>query len=222
MNVLSSCLQIILLLFCLLDVHPQTFMSVYCTSKLFTPYHHCKILWAYNLPLQHSSATRSFQFVSWRLQEQELLRQQQRQHQHLMRTRKGVSQQQENVNGVTANQRINKVKFGRRIWWGMQRGEHVCQRSDEVKYTKWNTADQSDRACRGARMSVRGATEWNTADQSDGACRGMRMSISGATKWNTADQLDGACRGACMSLRQATCREWCASSQFIIVESFLY
>jgi hypothetical protein len=63
------------------------------------------------------SATRSFQFVSWRLQlqEQELLRQQQRQRQRLVRMRKGVSQQQENVNGVKANQRIDEVKYGSRI-----------------------------------------------------------------------------------------------------------
>jgi hypothetical protein len=54
------------------------------------------------------SATRSFQFVSWRLQEQELLRQQQRQRQRLVRMRKGVSQQQENVNGVKANRRSTK------------------------------------------------------------------------------------------------------------------
>ena len=54
-------------------------------------------------------------FVSWRLQEQELLRQQQRQCQSLMRMRKGVSQQQELVNGVNANQRSDEVKYGRPI-----------------------------------------------------------------------------------------------------------
>ena len=54
-------------------------------------------------------------FVSWRVQEQEPLRQQQRQCQSLMRMRKGVSQQQEHVNGVTANQGSDKVKYGRPI-----------------------------------------------------------------------------------------------------------
>jgi hypothetical protein len=54
-------------------------------------------------------------FVSWRLQEQEPLRQQQMQCQNLARMRKGVSQQQENVNGVNANQRSDKVKYGRPI-----------------------------------------------------------------------------------------------------------
>jgi hypothetical protein len=58
-------------------------------------------------------ATTSFQFVSWRVQEQEPLRQQQRQCQSLMRMRKGVSQQQEHVNGVNANQGSDEVKYGR-------------------------------------------------------------------------------------------------------------
>jgi hypothetical protein len=72
-------------------------------------------------------------FASWQLQEQELLRQQQRQCQSLVRMRKGVRQQQENVNGVNANQRSDEVKYGRLIWRGMQRGAHVCQRSDKVR-----------------------------------------------------------------------------------------
>ena len=139
-------------------------------------------------------ATMSVQFVSWWLQEQELWRQQQSQRQRLVRVRIGVSQQQENVNGVKANQRSDELKYGNWTWWGMQR------------------------AC----MSVRGATKWNTAVGLDGACRGARMSVRGATKWNTADQSDGACRGARTSVRGATCREWRASSQFIIVESFLF
>ena len=92
-------------------------------------------------------------FVSWRLQEQELLRQQQRQCQSLVRMRKGVSQQQEHVNVVNANQRSDKTRYGRPI----------------------------GRACRWARMSVRGATKWDTADQSDGACRGAHTSVRGAT-----------------------------------------
>ena len=54
-------------------------------------------------------------FVSGRLKEQDPLRQQQRQCQSLMRMRKGVSQQQEHVNGVTANQGSDKVKYGRPI-----------------------------------------------------------------------------------------------------------
>jgi len=73
-------------------------------------------------------------FVSWWLQEQELLRQQQRQCKSLVRMRKGVSQQQENVNGVNANQRSNKVRYGRPIGRGMQRGANANQRSDTVKY----------------------------------------------------------------------------------------
>ena len=91
-----------------------------------------------------------------------------------------------------------------------------------IKATKWNTADQSDRACRRACMSVRETTKWNMADRLDGACRGMCMSVIEATKWNTADQSDRACRGASTSVRRATCREWRASSQCIIVESFLF
>jgi hypothetical protein len=54
-------------------------------------------------------------FVSWRLQEQEPLRQQQRQCQSLMRMIKGISQQQEHVNGVNANQWSDEVKYGRPI-----------------------------------------------------------------------------------------------------------
>ena len=54
-------------------------------------------------------------FVSWRLQEQEPLRQQQRQCQSLVRMRKGISQQQEHVNGVNANQQSDEVKYGRPI-----------------------------------------------------------------------------------------------------------
>jgi hypothetical protein len=62
------------------------------------------------------------------------IRAEQRQCQSLMRMRKGVSQQQELVNGVNANQGSNEVKYGRPIWRGMQRGVHVCQRSEEVRY----------------------------------------------------------------------------------------
>jgi hypothetical protein len=54
-------------------------------------------------------------FVSWRLQEQDPLRQQQRQCQSLVRMRKGTSQQQEHVNGVNVNQQSNEVKYGRPI-----------------------------------------------------------------------------------------------------------
>ena len=54
-------------------------------------------------------------FVSWRVQEQEPLRQQQRQCQSLTRMRKGVSQQQEHVSGMNANQRSDEVKYGRPI-----------------------------------------------------------------------------------------------------------
>jgi len=55
------------------------------------------------------------EFVSWRLQVQEPLRQQQRRCQSLVRMRKGVSQQQEHVNGMKANQRSDKVKYSRPI-----------------------------------------------------------------------------------------------------------
>jgi hypothetical protein len=36
--------------------------------------------------------------------------------------------------GAHVCQRSDKVWYDRRIWRGMQRGMHVCQRSDEVKY----------------------------------------------------------------------------------------
>jgi len=49
---------------------------------------------------------------------------------------------------------------------------------------------------------ISGATKWDTADQSDGACRGMRMSVSRVTKWDTADWSDRACRWACMSVKK--------------------
>jgi len=54
-------------------------------------------------------------FVSWQLQEQEPLRQQQRQCQSLTRMRKGISQQQEHENGMNVNQQSNKMKYGRPI-----------------------------------------------------------------------------------------------------------
>jgi hypothetical protein len=54
--------------------------------------------------------------------------------------RKGVSQQQENVNDVNANQR---------------RGVRMSVRGA----TKLDTADGSDGACRGACMSVREVTK---------------------------------------------------------------
>jgi hypothetical protein len=91
-------------------------------------------------------------FVSWRLQDQELLRQQQRQCQSLVRMRKGVSQQQEHVNGMNANQRSDKMRYCRLI--GQQRqcqsfvrmrkgvsqqqehvnGVNTNQRSDKMRY----------------------------------------------------------------------------------------
>ncbi len=80
------------------------------------------------------SATTSIQGLYHGDYKQELLRQQQRQCKSLVRMRKGVCQQQENVNGMNANQRSNEVKNIRPIWWGMQRGAHVCQRSNEVRY----------------------------------------------------------------------------------------
>jgi hypothetical protein len=47
---------------------------------------------------------------------------------------------------------------------------------------------------------IKGATKWNTADQSDGACRGTHMSERGATKWDTADDLTGHAEGlVCLS-----------------------
>jgi hypothetical protein len=144
-----------------------------------------------------------------------LIGQQQRQCQCLVRKRKGVSQQQEHVNGVNTNPRSDEVKYGSRTWWGMSvRGStkwNMADQSDGVcrgvcmsvwGATKWNTADRSDGACRGACMTVREATKWNTADRSDRTCRGMLMSVSRATKWNRADQLDRACRGACTSVKE--------------------
>ena len=88
-------------------------------------------------------------FVSGRLQEQELLRQQQRQCQSLMRMRNGISQQQEHVNVVNANQRSDEVRYGRPIWRGMQMGAHVCQRSDEVKYGRpiWRGMQMGAHVC---------------------------------------------------------------------------
>jgi len=43
------------------------------------------------------------------------IRAEQRQCQSLLKMRKGVSQQQEYINGVNANQRSDKVKYGRPI-----------------------------------------------------------------------------------------------------------
>ena len=78
--------------------------------------------------------------------------------------------------GVHVCQRSNKVKYGRPIGWGMQRDAHVCQRSDKVKY--------------GTPIG-----------------RGMQR---------------GEERARLTDVRGASCREWRASSQFIIVESFLF
>jgi hypothetical protein len=36
--------------------------------------------------------------------------------------------------GTHVYQGSNEVKYGRLIGWGMQRGMHVCLRSNEVKY----------------------------------------------------------------------------------------
>jgi len=55
--------------------------------------------------------------------------QQQRQCQRLVRERKGVSQQQEHVNGVNANQRSNEVKYGR---YGASLGGPLCDTSKNV------------------------------------------------------------------------------------------
>ncbi len=66
------------------------------------------------------------QWRRWRRQQQR-----QAQCQSLVRMRKGISQQQENVNGVNANQRSNKG----------------------------DTADQLDGACRGAQMPISRATK---------------------------------------------------------------
>jgi len=111
--------------------HPHINFHV-CVLHLI--YSHHSIIIGKSVGHTFSASTIAFSlyhggFVSWRLQEQELLRQQQRQCKSLVRMRKGVSQQQENINGMNANQRSNEVKNGRPIWRGMQRGAHVCQRS---------------------------------------------------------------------------------------------
>jgi hypothetical protein len=131
MNMLSPCLQSMLLFFCLVDVHDlKTFMLCFAPQNYSYHIFIAKSFWAYNLPLQHSSATREFyQFVSWWLQEQELMGQQQRQCQRLVRERKGVSQQQEHVNGVNANQRSDEVKYGR---YGASLGGPLCDTSKNV------------------------------------------------------------------------------------------
>jgi hypothetical protein len=65
-------------------------------------------------------ATTSFQFISWRVctmvgTSTGAIGAEQRQCQSLLKMRKGVSQQQEHVNGVNANQRSDEVKYGRPI-----------------------------------------------------------------------------------------------------------
>jgi len=57
--------------------------------------------------------------------------------------------------GAHVCQRRDEVRYGRPIGWGMQRGMHVCQRSDEVKYGRpigWGVQ-------RDVHMSVSGATK---------------------------------------------------------------
>jgi len=119
--------------------HPHIHFHV-CVLHLI--YSHHSIIIAKYFGRTFSASTIAFSlyhggFVSWRLQERELLLQQQRQCKSLVRMRKGVSQQQEHVNGVNANQRSDKVKNGRPIWRGMQRGVHVWQRSNKVRYGRW-------------------------------------------------------------------------------------
>ena len=60
-----------------------------------------------NTPLQQGSLSVCIMMIT----RTELIGQQQRQCQHLVRKRKGVSQQQEHVNGVNANQRSDEVKY---------------------------------------------------------------------------------------------------------------
>jgi hypothetical protein len=57
--------------------------------------------------------------------------------------------------GVHVCQRSDEVKYGRRIGRGIQRDAHVCQRSNEVKYGRWIEGGMQ----RGALLSVRGVTE---------------------------------------------------------------
>ena len=51
---------------------------------------------------------------------------------------KAVSKSRENEKrrkpAANANQRSDKVRYGRPIGRGMKRGAHVCQRSDKVRY----------------------------------------------------------------------------------------
>jgi len=147
-----------------------------------------------------------FQFVSWWLQEQELLRQQQRQCQHLVRMRRGISQQQENVNGVKTNQRSDKLKYCRPIGRGMQRDAHVCQMSNKVKYGRaigW-----------GMQRGVHVCQRSNAVKYGRPIRRGMQRGAHVCQMSNEVKNgrpIGWGCRGACMSVRGATCREACTS-----------
>ncbi len=127
-NMLSPCWQSILFFglknFHICDLHLKNIHTISALQNFLGIGSLCTPL---------SSVTRSFQLVSWQLQEQELLWQQQRQCQHLVRMRKGISQQQEHVNAVKPNQRSNKVKYCRPIGWGMQRGAHICQQRSAMQ-----------------------------------------------------------------------------------------
>jgi len=85
-------------------------------SHIFTPwYHHCAKTFEHTF-----SATTSFQFVSWQFCIMAVTRagaiaSAAKAVSKSWRMRKGKSQQQEHVNGVNANQRSNKVKYGRPI-----------------------------------------------------------------------------------------------------------
>ena len=149
------------------------------------------------------------------------IRAEQRQCQSLMRMRKGVSQQQEHVNGVNANQsqRSDEVKYGRQIWRGMQRGAHVCQRSD----TKWDrqtdlTGHAERHVCLSEKRRIeKRQTDWTGHTEGCTCLSAEWRSEIRQTNWT--GHAEGHTR---LSEEQATCREWCASSQFIIVESFLF
>ena len=51
--------------------------------------------------------------------------------------------------GAHVCQRSDIVRYGRPIWWGMQRGMHVCQRREEVKYGRpiWRGMHRDAHVC---------------------------------------------------------------------------
>ncbi len=73
-----------------------------------------------------------------------------------------------------AHQRSNEVKYGRLVRRGMHWGMHVCQRSDEVKYGRPIGRGMQ----RDAHVCQRSDEVKSSRDQLDGACRGVRTRLS--------------------------------------------